>query len=282
MKLLAILLCMAADQMAAYRLDARTWAWFAPLSRRLAGHLGALPSPLVTLVVIAVPWLVAWLALHLLFEAWFVFGWLASVVVLFACLGPHDLRGAVTEYLQALASGGREAAEPLGRRIATRGEEGDGSLRGMLGALLVNASDRLFAVAFWFVVMGPLGALLYRLAAEHAYAERAGGRAESGSGADLHAILAWVPVRLLGLCYGLAGSLTHAFDQWDILSTLHLRDNDRVLASAGLGALQYGGGPIIVESADPREALEAAQGLVRRGFAVALIVLALLTLAGWV
>lgn len=282
MKLLAILICLVVDQTGARRFDGRAWGWVASFGRRLTPHLATLPSPLVTLAVVGLPWLAGWLLLGLLFEAWVVLGWAGSLLLLYACIGPHDLRPALDDYLQALARGGREAAAPLAVRVAARGQQSDGSLRAMVTGLVCNAHERLFAVGFWFVLLGPLGALLYRLAVEHAEAEVevAEGRAEAGSAADLRAILDWAPARLLALCYALAGSLTQAFDEWDILSSLRLRDNQRVLAAAGLGALGYRERG--AEAAEPRELLDQAQGLVRRGIAIALVLIGLLTLAGMI
>lgn len=285
MKLLLILLCLLLDQARRPRLLSPRWSWFEPYCRRLCSHLGALPAPVATLVLLGLPWLAGWLLMSLLFEAWVVLGWLGALGLLFYCLGPWDLRPAVNEYLQVLRSSGAEAAEPLARRIAARGEQGEATLPGIVGALLCNAHERVFAVAFWFVVLGPLGALLYRLGAEHARLERAGACAPAAvKGVELLALLDYLPSRLLALCYALGGNLTAALGRWDPFDTLGLADNRRVLVEAGLGALNW---PTELPAAGAEAAerlqagLDAAHALLRRSFTIALLLLALLSLAGW-
>lgn len=113
-------------------------------------------------------------------------------------------------------------------------------------AALVQANDRLFAVVFWFMVLGPAGAILYRMSvhlAEHSYKRdetNAGGFNDAAI--RLHGILAWVPARLTAFGYALAGGFEDAIHSWREMSARESEDEfsggtERVLCAAGTGAL---------------------------------------------
>lgn len=90
--------------------------------------------------------------------------------------------------------------------------------------------DDLFAVFFWFFLLGPLGAMAYRITM--LYSERVAkdadhqtqsteqtdavlsiGRALPSCAGAVHALM-WLPARYMGLCLCLAGNFTTGFAQW--------------------------------------------------------------------
>lgn len=279
MKLVSVLICLLLDQFSSHRHGPEHWAWYPRYAGSVAAQLRTASPALRFAVTLGLPLLGAWLVLALLCGIWRVLAWIAGVVLLFICFGPRDLRPLLADYLKTIGSAGDETTAALARQIAYRGQNTDGSLRAMMQAIVVAPCDRVFAVVFWFVLLGPLGALAYRLIIEQAVTDAA---ADAGDGLAQRSarLLLWAPARLLALAYAVAGSLTHAFDRWDVLGTLAPRDNEHVLIASGLGSLQFANdaasGP-----AELRATLEEAEALVRRSFAAALIVLALLTLAGW-
>ena len=88
-----------------------------------------------------------------------------AVVVLFFSLGPNDIGEEVDEYCEALESEDEEAIQNAAKSIV----EGDvpADTRQRIGcveeAICVQANNRLFAVIFWFVLLGPLAAWAYRV-----------------------------------------------------------------------------------------------------------------------
>ena len=89
----------------------------------------------------------------------------------------------------------------------------------------MQANNRIFGVMFWFMVLGPAGAWLYRvsdlLRRRAAFeAARQGVPAHGGDlGSvltDLHGALAWMPARLAALSYALAGSFEDAVGNWKV------------------------------------------------------------------
>ncbi|MCU7959508.1 MAG: regulatory signaling modulator protein AmpE [gamma proteobacterium symbiont of Bathyaustriella thionipta] len=109
-------------------------------------------------------------------------------------------------------------------------------------ALLWQANNRFFAPLLWFVLLGPLGAVIYRLVNEQVMAASQGrlhGLALRKTSLRLLDILDWLPARLSGLCYALAGSLEDALSAWrDSLQNERQRSPRQLLTAIGRGALK--------------------------------------------
>jgi len=150
----------------------------------------------------------------------------------------------------------------------------------------VQANNRLFGVMFWFALLGPVGALAFRLTdlmrrEGLARAAEPGGEARAELCQRLHGVLAFLPARLVALSYGVAGSFEESFSGWRRYlagETGHFFDaNDRLLVHAGIGALgsRWDGTP------DDSERARAAFALTEAAFYVWLAGFALLTLISW-
>ncbi|MDZ7737260.1 MAG: hypothetical protein U5P41_15135 [Gammaproteobacteria bacterium] len=72
----------------------------------------------------------------------------------------------MSRYTDALEAGDGAAAEEARRAFHNPRWDDQGPLGGTLCSVLGQTNVRLFAVLFWFAVLGPVGALLYRLTAE--------------------------------------------------------------------------------------------------------------------
>lgn len=98
--------------------------------------------------------------------------------------------------------------------------------------------ERLFAVIFWFILLGPAGLILYTATISLRNFLSAEGHDRLLSYAlKLKALLDWAPVRLLGLSYGLVGHFTAVSSLWPT----HLKggsDSDaRLVVEYGCAAL---------------------------------------------
>jgi membrane protein required for beta-lactamase induction len=209
-------------------------------------------------------------------------GLLFYVAVLVYCLGPRDLAADADTYCHAHESGDdelrRRAAELLLRR-GTATQDSAASAHEVSSAVLVEASDRLFAVLFWFALLGPLGAVMYRSVAVLYREHREEGEL-GDSVAWLHAALVWVPVRLLALGYALSGHFDAAVEGWRDAQQLSLRGSEgsmHLLAVTSTAALGFGEGG----GQAGAEQVRAAMRLVWRALAIWMVIIALLTLAGW-
>ncbi len=209
-------------------------------------------------------------------------GLLFYVATFVYCLGPRDLAIDVNTYCEVADS----TDEDLRKKAAARllGEEApgdDGDERRIARAVLTEANDRLFAVLFWFVVLGPVGAVMYRSVVVM-YRERL----EPGDYGEAiewaYSVLVWLPARLLALGYALSGHFDAAIEGWRAAHREMPRGSAgscEVLASTGEGALGLSDGSTVIEGvASP---VRAAMRLVWRTLTIWVVALSLLTLVGW-
>jgi membrane protein required for beta-lactamase induction len=286
MTLISALLGIAADRLLTHLHEYRHYTWFLNyvdwMRRRFQGpawdHIGGL-------LMLLLP---VWLAVGLL-QNWisdWVFGLvglLFYVVVLVYCLGPRDLAVDVDTYSEVCQSSDAELRARAAGRLLEAELPADSAecARAVTHAVLVRANDRLFAVLFWFVLLGPLGAVLYRSAAV-LYQQR---REEGEFGASigwLHAVLVWLPARLVAIGYALSGHFEAAIEGW---REVHQRrpegseGSEQVLAVTGSGALGLDEGHDFAD--DPSSPARAAMRLVWRNLTIWLVIISVLTLAGW-
>lgn len=170
-------------------------------------------SPLLPVLVIALPVATVWWLFSRIEGP--IVGLLLSATVLLLCLGPRDLAEDVHELLRARADGDTQRAAQLARALQHGPNPGE-THRSLVGALFVQSHEKLFGVLLWFFVLGPVGAVLYRLVSRlPRFLDESAPASSALHFADwLHAVLAWVPARVTALVYGLAGSLDDALAAW--------------------------------------------------------------------
>ncbi len=282
MTLIAILLVLLVEYLMGPLEDLRRWNWFRVYTVRMQRHLGHFAvwqGPMGVLLVLTLPLALTAVCVGAVLDKSLLLGFLLGLLILLYTLGPQDLGRQIRDYLAALEAGDQAAASRIAYALLEDSgltpEGGNG--RDVAAAVLVLACERLFAVFFWFTVLGPVGALLYRMAAE--LERHCGGEGGfAGAARDLHRILEWPATRLLALGYALAGSLTHALAVPGWREWAELDAGRPLLRDSGLAALRFDEGAEMSEQKWVAEAWE----LTRRALLLWLTLLALLTLAGWV
>ena len=222
---------------------------------------------------------------------------LLSIVVLFFSFGPQDIGEDVDEYCTALEEGDEERIQQTAKAIIESDVPDDPRERmhAVEEAVCVQANNRLFAVIFWFVLLGPLGAWAYRVTdLIRRRAVFAASREEESSGTSeqlreaaitLHGWLAWIPARLTAIGYAAAGNFDTALGAWrapseqssDSLS----ESNEHLLARVGVSSLALADdeGEDLVERGT--RGATAANRLVFRLFLIWAVVISAMTLYGW-
>ncbi len=298
MILLEMLVGLALDRVWGRIAAWRSFGWFKRFAERVEIRLGGGASwksaAGVLLTILPVAFGVA--AIHyLLGEALGVLAFVFSVAVLLLCLGPEDLDREVREFVHAYRAGDKEAARRYAVELMGAGVPADSRqlVHAVIEAILVQACERIFGVLFWFIVLGPMGAILYRLSSLLKNLMASQQPQETGGYADaawrLYGILGWLPARLTALSYAMAGSFADGMYKW--------REDGRgkradwvngcgdVLVASGLGALRMDGDDLRVRTdehlADTLQ-VKAAMALVWRTVALWLIAIAFVTVAGWV
>ena len=231
-------------------------------------------------------------------------GYLAfAVLIVFFCLGPRDLGREVDDYCEAIDRDDDEAAERVLLEMAETHGARKSEIERVEDAVFVQSNNRIFGVIFWFVLLGPVGAWIFRvsdlLRRRVVFEQMRSGRANGTQLAAIEAIyglLKWIPARLAMLGYALTGSFDDATSAWrsGIDSGRRPIDerNDLLIARVGKAALgfrprdsqlddggDYGGDE---EPQDPSAAAQSSMRLVRRTVFIWVIVIALMTLFGQV
>ena len=209
---------------------------------------------------------------------------LFAIAVLVFCLGPRDLGRELAQYRTAYSAGDEEGALRLARGLLGQEppEQPEAQARAVTEAVLTQANVRIFGVVFWFAVLGPLGAVLYRAVSELCRHTLADNDEFAWAARQLAAILDWVPARLAAFGYALSGHFEGAVLRWREAAAAAehwLASSEPVLAAAGFGALNLDEG--LQDSATWNHALQSAMSLVWRTLVLWVVVIALLTLAGW-
>ena len=150
----------------------------------------------------------------------FTYLFLAILVLLFS-IGPRDIGEEIDEYCAAVEDGDEEQIQHRAKSIIEDEVPGDerARIQRVEEAVCVQANNRLFAIVFWFVVLGPLAAWAYRvtdLIRRRAVFTAARSDEEAGAASRirdaaemLHGWVAWIPARLTAVGYVAAG---HADD----------------------------------------------------------------------
>ncbi|WP_305805264.1 regulatory signaling modulator protein AmpE [Stenotrophomonas sp. YIM B06876] len=212
-----------------------------------------------------------------------------GVLVLVLCWGPRDLDRDVEAVIDADDATARRAAVA---HLQAAGGSVHADVASLAEATLFNAMRRWFAPMFWFLLLGPLGAVLYRLlalVAEGPFAALLPTDSRRGAGTAL-ALLEWPVAQLMVLSMALAGNFDTVFTAW------RTAEGGRWALSSGfLGAVGKAsvGAELRAEADEYRQVgmvpadlplpeLRDAMSLIWRMLLLWLVVLALLIIAGWV
>jgi len=301
MKLIALLIGLVIERLATQLFHWRRMRWMDRIidfGFRQADRLATWPSviPVILLAIVlvlpvaAVIW---WLGDTL---AGFTY-LLLAVVVLFFSLGPRDVGEEVGEYCRALNDGDDVQAHIAAKAIVESDVPGDPVARAhcVETAVCVQANNRLFAVIFWFVVLGPLAAWAYR--ATDLIRRRAVFTASRDLDGDsnaarmrdaaesVHGWLAWIPARLTAVGYAAAGHMDDAIaalraptEDRDLTSS---ERSEHLLARVGIAALALQDRPDESTAQRAIRGAEAANHLVFKLLLIWAVIISAMTLYGF-
>ena len=221
-------------------------------------------------------------------------GLLLAIAVLFYSWGPRDLDRDVQAILDAPdAAARREAAAQLWPDPRQASIEAPA----LVTAVFHAARRRWFGVLFWFLLLGPFGALLYRLVVLETEGEDSGLLPlDTLEGARaLRAVLDWPVSQLVTLAMALAGDFDTVVAAWKSRGGAGIDLDADFLGAAGRASVRaevaeevrdyleegVAGGELAVQMGALPE-LRDAMSLAWRILLLWLAVVALLVLAGWV
>jgi adenosylcobinamide-phosphate synthase len=228
--------------------------------------------------------------------------WAFGAVVLYPLLSLKQLGGQAERVAAALRVADLDEARRLLSQWHGRPADGLGAAeiaRVGIEQTLSCAHKNLFGVIIWFVVLGPAGAVLYRLS--QLLSQKWGGLDESDFGefgqfsARAFDLMDWVPLRLSAISFAVVGDFEDAVYCWRSQASAWAQRGIGIVLASGAGALgvklgeplSYGGNIEfrpelgLGDDADA-DYLDSAVSLVWRTVVLWLVLLLLLTLAGWV
>lgn len=297
MILISVLAALALDHFLFAHRESRAGRWFGKAIDAVAVRLPSEWEGVGAALLVVAPPVVAMLLLQ-----WLITGWLfglvslaVAIVVLLLCLGPIDIVRHVDDYIEARRDDDAERTawcfERVTGELPPESPRDEG--RRMVEAVLHQGHDNLFATVFWFCLLGPTGAVLYRMAAEGALRPPPAIVARPALHEALRymlGVLGWVPARLVAFGYAMTGRFEEAFARIrahpQVASDV-LAANRQLLVDTGTAALRQEDNDPLADvgserrSSDAGEVVEAARALALRTAVLWLAVLALLTLGGW-
>ncbi len=289
MSLLSVIFALLAESFILTLSELRRYDYFYRYLEWMRGKLPVFswqPGTVTLLIVVGVLLFAVWLVSALLGSVLGLFAFLFGIAVLIFSIGPRDLDEDVQKIITAMEEedyeaanlyaselAGREIAEPPMQLAQTVKEE-----------ILLQSNIRILGVIFWFILLGPVGAVLFRVSCLLKQQQQDQDDDFSRASRDLYDILVWLPARIVVLSFAVAGNFVDTMSYWNGIADLWQRQSEEFIVISGIGALRY-------ESRIDRQhhnsdeidinGIHHALALVKRAVIVWVVLLGLLTVTGW-
>jgi len=243
----AVLLAIALDRYTpeTLRIDAAGWCrrWADTVAQRRSGASRSQGLVALALVVLP-PVLLVLLVRFALGELAWVLRFAFDVIVLSWTLDLYRLLDRAAAAGDALKVGdvpvANENLRLLSGTDATEASE-VGIARATVEAVLMQGYAAVIAPLFWFILLGPVFAVLQRFATlldEHWRSGEEGTGELAWATTRLNEIIGWLPIRITAFSYALMGSFEDALRCWRYQLKASSGDSPASLLASGLGALQ--------------------------------------------
>jgi adenosylcobinamide-phosphate synthase len=183
------------------------------------------------------------LARYLLGEISGVVRFAFDVAVLYLCLDIYRLGSGARSVAEMLEAGDVREADSQLKDLAGKGATDlseVGIAHAAVEAVLKQTNSLIISPLFWFILLGPAGAVLQRLACilDKLWGHRYERFVEFGwAAARLDDVLQWVPARITALSYAIMGSFEEALHCWRRQMGIWSDINSGPLLASGFGAM---------------------------------------------
>jgi AmpE protein len=285
MTLISVLIVISLEYYFRWGAEHRSFSWFSSLQEKLEDQFaehkfwsgwGGIS------VILLLPILVMWLFLNIFSGAFYLLVlFIVACLVLFMTIGPKPLKTSLKSYFDAMERGDEEAAYLALQQESALEDvpESEDLIRNATRVILVESQIRYFGIIFWFIFLGPFGALFYRLAQIYHCSCKQNANDEHF---QLMSILVhwldWAPSRLTSLLFLLTGDFVNGFYRVkDYLVDLDA-NNNQLISETGIAALGIDIGMAASDIQENKDAL----AMVERTVIIYLVAVAVLSpLAFW-
>lgn len=244
--LIAVLLAIALDHLIPDRQGIKPFVWYRDWAESIeerfnggkrAHGVGAML--LATLPIVAGVPLIHYVLGHI---GW-IFRFAFDVLVLYLCVDVHRLGKTANAVSNALESGDFDEANEKLQELTGKGapEKNEASIaRAAVEGVLKQGNSLIVSPIFWFILLGPVGAVLQRLSSilDSLWGHRYERFAEFGwAAARFDDLLGWIPARITALSYALMGSFEDALHCWRKRVGVWSDINSGPLLASGFGAM---------------------------------------------
>lgn len=247
----------------------------------------------VGIIFILLPIVVVFALLQWLLHGWLfgIFRFIFNLLVLWYCLDAYQLRHELADYFSVAVKEDKLAtheqskqfirSEAAQSKVSTSPSGVLETARAITCEIFIRSNERLFAILFWFIVLGPVGAITYYLTV--AIRDKA---AQSNSefvellipATQVFGILDWIPVRILALSYALVGHFVTGFNYLRQYFFIGIERTQEFAINSGFAALNIEHVDVIHADAEENH---NALALVDRAVYLWLVAVAIFTLGGW-
>jgi AmpE protein len=246
MKLLVIVLCLLSERFLVHVTSHNRFFWFSRYAKVMENILpkgASKSSPWLILLCICLPIVLAsFIVLYLFGNLLFgLIGLVLNLIIFYYCLGPGN---------------------PF---YPTRSET-DKETEADVGNYLAQANGQLFAVAFWYIILGPLAVIIYRLVSLSQSQQTVKSQATW-----LTQLLDWIPTRMTSLLYLIVGNFQAGLRCFSKMVLSKPQDNQVMLNTCGLQSL----------GEQKPVTIRQAETLVEHALIALLVILACFTLIAW-
>lgn len=282
MTLIAILFCLGVQRFAnvggLFRIS-----WFESYLKLLNPWIAKLDKRLAILAIVA-PILVAIFLLQMVFGFYLhgLLNLIFAAVVLFFCIDARGFKNRLKAYFAGmeqddLHGAATAAAEFIGESPA---ENKPDLSRAVTKAIIAKSFEQIFSSLFWFMVFGVYGLATYFvivLLSQHGLKINSGYAEIVKLAEKIQEVFEWIPSRLLGFTYSLAGCFSKGFGYFIKNISSGLAEVKKFVVESGVAALDLDPND---EHADQKENV-AAIDLVDRAVLVWLVALVLIVVGMW-
>jgi AmpE protein len=258
----------------------RHWQWFGLLQRKIAERLPSKqPWLVLAAAVLPIMILTSLLSFLLVGVLYGVASLIFQLFILLYCLGPQNLWADAFACINAITKGdAKNASEKLKALFGIIDISSAQSMhKQLLDHIFIESNQRVFAVVFWFVALGPVGAVFYRLVALIAQERQTASPLVSEQAKKVEALLDWIPVRVFTFLFALGGQFSQVINYWRKKAIHCVHSNNALLTECGVAAL--GGDPdgaVANDGSAERDAIS----LLDRVFIIVLVIVLVIAMAG--